>query len=126
MSDEFLRECPGCSTLFTVNDILRCRDIEPIGMQFDPEDPELNLFYFNHIVSGCYSTFVVPVERFEDYLDEEIPDDVLKQTGRCEQRCVDLSDREPCSQKCRYAPYRHFMLRLIRVFEQRMASACRP
>jgi len=96
-----------------MEDILYSSEIEPVGMLFPNDDFEWNMYYFNHAIESCGSTFVIPVREFLHLIDEPIPDTVLNGTDRCDGHCVSVTDIRECSQSCHYAPFRRFMLDLL-------------
>ena len=105
-------QCPCCRAWFSSRDILENPEVEPIGMTFDGGDPQFNLFYFNHVVADCGSTFAVAARRFASFLPEPAPPDVLAGTPECEGHCTSLADLAECHSRCHWAPYRRFLLSL--------------
>jgi len=111
--DKEIKQCPKCGLRFTLRDILENRDIIPIGMASDDNDPELNFYYFNHESVSCKTTFTVPLSAFEQIINEDIPEHILMGTDCCEEHCSSIEDLSLCSQECRYAPYRRLLLSMI-------------
>lgn len=106
------RRCPGCSALFTLEDLLRSPDIRPIGMLIETNDHSLNHYYFNHTCPSCGSTFVVPILDFLPLIREVVPERIMTGSDACEGRCTRIDDLAGCSAPCRYAPFRRFLLEL--------------
>ena len=108
------KKCPGCGTLFTLQQILSSPDVDPIGMQFDDADHENNMYYFNDVCPACGSTFVMPVLAFLPFIAEPVPDLALTGTEVCEKHCLRIEDLSACHAPCRYAPFRRFLLQMRR------------
>ena len=108
-----IKLCPKCNTPFTLKDILESKDIVPIGMASDNDEPELNFFYFNHITPVCNTTFTIPLYEFESIINEYIPETVLKGSDYCEGHCSTIDDLLLCGQDCHHAPYRRLLLSMI-------------
>ncbi|MFN8177610.1 MAG: hypothetical protein U0167_06775 [bacterium] len=106
------KTCPGCGSVFTLQQILSSPDIEPIGMQFIDPDNANNMYYFNHQCPSCGSTFVVPVNVFLPFIAEPVPDRALTGTEVCERHCLRIDDLNQCHAPCHYAPFRRFLLRM--------------
>lgn len=104
--------CPTCSSEITFDDVLEGRGVAAIGMLIEP-DERTRVYFFNHVVPGCGTTFTVPIEVFAPVLEEEIPSQSILGTESCEGRCVRLADLGECRQPCENAPYRRFLLRLV-------------
>ncbi len=106
------KTCPGCGTPFTLQQILECAEVEPIGMQLEDDDPAWNYYYFNHRCPSCGSTFLIPVTDFAPWIPEPVPGPVLAGTESCERHCTRIDDLSACTAPCRYAPFRRFLLHL--------------
>ena len=107
------KTCTGCKMEFTLEDILQKAEIIPQGMQIEDDDMNWNMFYFNHECAGCGSTFLIPVSEFLALIDEPIPSTLRAGTDLCEQHCTSLKDLSACSQDCRYAPFRRFLIKML-------------
>jgi hypothetical protein len=112
MSEQSIKQCPNCGQQFTIDDLLNNTDIRPKGLALESDDLSFNMFYFDHNVIGCGTTFVVPVETLAPYIEEPIPDELLAGTDTCERHCLKIEDWAECSQACSNAPYRRFLLSL--------------
>lgn len=106
-TDAVVNQCPMCARPLTLGDVLSHPEVKPIGMAFLGGE---NLYYFNHVCAGCGSTFTVPVELFLPLLPERVPPESLESTSSCERHCRRVKDLERCSQPCRYAPFRRFLI----------------
>ena len=109
---EQTKTCPGCGTVFTLQEILSSPEVEPVGMQFLDTDPTHNVYYFNHVCPSCGSTFVIPVLAFLPFIAEPVPNLALTGTEVCEHHCLRIEDLNVCHAPCRYAPFRRFLLRM--------------
>ena len=112
MSEQLIKQCPNCGQQLTIDDLLNSPEIKPKGLALQSDNPEFNMFYFDHDITGCGTTFVVPVEVLAPYIGEPIPDKLLAGTDCCERHCLRLEDWAECSQACTNAPYRRFLLSL--------------
>lgn len=109
MSEQAAKICPGCGAAFTLEQLVESPDVEPVGIQFVDAKLKRNVYYFNHLVEHCGSTFVVAVELFTPFLQEKVPPESLAGTDLCENHCRNLGDQSECEQGCRYAPFRRFL-----------------
>jgi hypothetical protein len=114
MDQKNFKQCPYCHYFFSLREILESPEVEPVGMRFDEDEPGLNLYFFSHVCLSCGTTFAIEVDRFEPLITEPIPDKVLAGTKNCEQHCLNIEDLKQCQQECRYAPFRRFILSLIK------------
>lgn len=105
-------QCPCCDTWFSIHDILESPEVEPLGMAFDECNKDFNLLYFNHLGPRCGSTFTVEARRFEPFLSEMAPPEVMAGRPDCEHHCTSMDNLAECRSECRWAPYRRFMVRL--------------
>lgn len=121
-TDRF-KQCPGCGTWFSRGDFLANPELEPVGMQFEDGDFNFNMYYFTHDCPRCGSTFTVRVQDFLPFIEEEIPPEILAGSESCEQRCLKMEDLEICSQECAYAPFRRFLVAVLRA---RRSGDARP
>ena len=110
--------CPGCGTTFSIHDVPGHPEIEPIGMQLDGEDPKFNLYYFNHVNPGCKSTFAVQVDFFLPLITEPVSKLVLAGSRECNHYCVRIDELRACGNECRYAPFRRFLLELLKQYAE--------
>ncbi|HWO57863.1 MAG TPA: hypothetical protein VNN55_09875 [bacterium] len=109
MSEAAAKICPGCGAAFTVEDLIESPEVEPVGIQFVDTKLLHNVYYFNHRVAQCGTTFVVAVELFTPFLQEEPAPESLAGTDLCENHCRNLDDQSECQQGCRYASHRRFL-----------------
>lgn len=112
MTDTVCAVCPTCQAAITFEDVIAARGVAAIGMLIEPE-PLTRLYFFNHAVPGCGTTFTLPIDRFETVLDEPVPGESRLGSETCEGRCVRVDDLGACSQPCENAPYRRFLMRLV-------------
>ncbi|MBE0564479.1 MAG: hypothetical protein IH621_00855 [Krumholzibacteria bacterium] len=101
--------CPFCKAPFTLEDLVASPDIAPIGMMLNDDDAAWNFYYFNHMASGCGTTFTVSVEVFAPLLNEAVPEAIRTHSCDCEGRCTSLADLAECGAECHWAPYRRFL-----------------
>lgn len=111
---DIIKVCPGCGTAFTLHDLIQHPEIVPLGMQFEDGGFFLNVFYFNHDRAGCGSTFVVPAKAFLPLITEPVPESNLAGTEACGNHCLSVGDLSGCNAPCRYAPFRRFLLRILK------------
>jgi len=119
-----VKKCPFCGREFSAQDILHDKDITPLGIQIEEDDPRLNFFFFTHEIDGCGTTFVVPVAAFAGCLPASPSSEILAGTEPCEGHCLELIDHGSCRQDCRYAPYRRLLVQMLR--DRRISSAPEP
>jgi hypothetical protein len=108
------KQCPGCGQWFSMTDLLESSEIRPLGLTFESADYEHNFFYFNHVVAGCGTTFLISSQRFIPAIDEPIPPQVKTLGEGCEARCVRLDDWLECHNDCFHAPFRRLLRRMGR------------
>ncbi len=107
------KRCPSCLTWFSADEVMESPWIVPIGMVLESENLNMNLFYFNHSTSSCGTTFAIPVTAFQPFITHEITLEILAGSGLCELHCFTVEDRNACSQKCFYAPYRELLRKMM-------------
>lgn len=107
------KRCPSCGEEFSIRDLISSREIMPLGMSSQENKPELNVFYFQHDVPQCGSTFIVPVEEFVELIEEPVPLNNFYRTHACENHCDSALALAHCDQRCVYAPYRRLLLSLL-------------
>lgn len=112
MDHEHFKMCPGCGKWLSLEDILVDPDIRPLGLTLDDADFENCWFYFQHEVTQCRSSFVVPASWFAPIVEEPIPPIVKTGTERCEGRCVRIDDWAECHNDCHHAPFRRLLMRM--------------
>ena len=104
-------KCPMCGVQFAIAEIAEHPDVDPIGMMVETVGGKpCHLYFFNHVVADCGTTFVVPAEEFLPYIREPLPEHSLLGTQPCEGHCTHLENLQACAQACLYAPYRRYML----------------
>lgn len=112
-----MKECPGCGNRFSGPEIIADPFIKPVGMCFQPNEPNVAYFYFKHEVPDCGASFIVPVAEFREYVREEIPPEVLAESDCCEHHCAKIEDLALCGQNCFNAPFRKFLIKLLELKE---------
>ncbi len=114
MENAKFKKCSKCGTWISKEEFISSAKIVPIGITFADEYYEISLYYFNHAIEGCDTTLTIPVTHFEDEIKEEIPDTKLTGTDQCRNLCTDIDKHAPCDQRCRFAPYRRFLLIMMK------------
>lgn len=107
--NEHFKQCPKCKAWFSIDEIMYSLELEPVGMQIEDDCPEANLYYFNHRVDGCGTTFAVSVLWLSLFIGEPVPSAILAGSAVCEGHCGDLSDNTTCQQICSWAPFRKLL-----------------
>ena len=113
MNTKKFKKCPNCGHWFTALEIMESRAVDPIGMQFEEEDPGLNFYFFNHTLESCNTTFAIEVDKFLPLIMEPVAERALTGTEFCECHCTKLDDLSECTTNCRYAPFRRLLLSMI-------------
>lgn len=113
MANEVFKECPSCGVQFTLRDILESSDIEPIGLTYEKRERDANMFYFNHKVDGCGTTFLVPVDKLASQTTPPRFENILEGTSDCEEHCSNIDDWQACGQPCFYAPFRRLLISML-------------
>jgi len=113
MDGQKFAQCPGCQLWFTAREIIDGSFVEPIGMTLEEGNAEWNLFYFNHKVPDCGTTFVIRADSFDPFIEEPIPPRTMAFGPDCEGHCTSIEDRRLCQYECRWAPYRRFLIQLL-------------
>jgi hypothetical protein len=113
MNTKKFKKCPNCGHWFTALEIMESPTVEPIGMRFDEEDSNFNLYFFNHTLEDCDTTFVIEVNKFLPFIMEPVAEKVLTGTEVCEGYCTRLDDLLECTTNCYYASFRRLLLSMI-------------
>ena len=111
------RTCPKCGDEFSLQDFLTHPDLEPLGLSSDYANPEACHFYFCHRSPACMTSLTVPLEFFLPLVAEEIPSRETLTGEDCPRHCTTVADLRSCGCSCYQAPFRRFMLDLIRARE---------
>lgn len=114
MDQQNFKQCPRCGQWFSMRDLLQNPEIKPLGLTFESSDYETNLFYFEHTVENCRTTFIVPSIKFIPAIDEPIPTQVKTLREGCEGWCVKLEEWLECQNDCFHAPFRRLLRRMAR------------
>lgn len=113
MPHAIAKRCPLCATAFSLRALVESPEVQPMGLTMIDEDPEVSVFYFNHLPSKCMTTFALPISAFTSLIRERVPTKCHAYTEVCEGHCQDRDDHALCSQDCRNAPYRRFMVDVL-------------
>ncbi len=114
MTEEVVKQCACCRTIFTAMGLVNDPAVRPIGTAFlDEKGTHTHYYFFQHETPQCGTSFVVDVEHFRQFITEPIPEQVLRLGPKCEGRCVRVDDLNECRQECHFAPFRRFLLRMI-------------
>lgn len=109
-----VRSCPNCRTQLTLYDLALDPQIRPLGLTFNGTDLSTAYYCFQHEKPQCGTTFLIDVERFAPLIDELIPDRILAGNVECNGHCVRIDDLEVCESECHMAPYRRFLMRMLK------------
>ncbi len=112
--DDVLKRCPYCSKCFAMTDVLHDNNVKPIGMAFGKRNTEKAYYFFQHEAPGCGTSLLIDVQEFSDLIQEKIPTQKLTLGECCEEHCVNIKDLSECNQECYFAPFRRFLLRMLR------------
>jgi hypothetical protein len=113
MDPAHFKQCPGCHKWLSLQDMLSNPDIMPLGLVLADSDYDTGLYYFQHEVPECRSSFVVPAEWFAPIIDEPIPQKVMTGSEHCEGRCVRIEDWAECKNDCHHAPFRRLLILMM-------------
>ena len=121
MSSADTKDCAKCGKQFSLEDFLTDPHLEPVGIASDYSDPRQCHLYFCHTEPDCMTTLTIPVEFFLPNIEELVPEENLYSAPGCPRHCTTVADLRTCTCKCAIAPYRRFMLRLIKMRERQLA-----
>lgn len=113
VNDKSFKECPACGLGLSIQDILEDPTIQPLGLTFESSDLETNLYYFDHVVPGCHTTFMIPAIKFTSIIDEPIPEEIRTGQPGCESRCTNITDWLECKNDCFHAPFRRLLIKMV-------------
>ncbi len=113
--DSQTKSCPLCGESFTLEQLIEHSDIVPIGMRLDDADPSLNLYFFDHAIESCNTTFVIPIPWFHSLLKERVPLADMAGSCSCAQYCTNIEDFSVCNKECSWAPYRRLLMEMMRI-----------
>ena len=113
MDPVHFKQCPGCHKWLSLQDMLSNPDIMPLGLVLADSDYDTGLFYFQHEVPECRSSFVIPAGWFVSILDEPIPEKVKIGTKHCEGQCLHIDEWAECHTDCHHAPFRRLLIRMM-------------
>ncbi|MFQ5500657.1 MAG: hypothetical protein ACE5FH_13410 [Candidatus Zixiibacteriota bacterium] len=119
---EKFKRCPCCKVWMSSIEIMEDPSIEIEGMGMG-DNGSVNLFFFTHRRQNCNTTFAIPAESLEPFIDEEIPPEILMGTSDCEHRCMHICDLQVCSQPCRYATFRRFLVKILARKREQMSNS---
>ncbi|MFH2035987.1 MAG: hypothetical protein ABIJ45_06255 [Candidatus Zixiibacteriota bacterium] len=110
----YIRNCSGCLIKICDEDILNNSDFIPIGLTSVNNSGEDIYFYFVHNVKNCQTTFAIAKKDIEHLIEETITNDNLYLTEKCNNYCYDIKSLEVCNNDCVNAPFRRFLLKIIK------------
>lgn len=114
MSEEIIKKCNCCLESFTAVQIIEDKFVVPIGVAFlETEQTDSHFYFFQHNTEACGTSFVIDVEKFKKFVDEPIPEAVLRLKEGCEGHCVNIHDLSDCQAECHFAPFRRFLLKML-------------
>ena len=105
-------QCPNCLKELLIDDIVKGYFVEPIGMQLEPDNPHQSYFFFTHTIVGCNATLTIETMAFEPYIEEKIPDRINAGEMNCPGNCTRIDDMRMCTEICKWATYRRFLIDL--------------
>ena len=108
------KTCPKCKLEFSLQDFLTRSDIEPIGLSTDFNGQGDCYFFFCHNAPECMTTLTIPMEFFLPAITEGIPHEQKLLKAGCPRHCTTIADLRCCGCTCYQAPFRRFMLELIK------------
>ena len=114
MGQQHFKRCPGCGIWFTEDDIMTSPSVKPIGMAFMGVSINQIFYFFQHTDLTCGSSFLIEISKFTHLIEESIPEKSLYATKLCEGHCVDLHDLSECQTNCHNAPYRRYLLKMVK------------
>ena len=115
--NEQIKACPLCSETFSIDQLMENPHFVPIGMRLDDSEPSLNLFFFDHAIESCNTTFVIPILWFRSLLREPAPLANLAGSCSCAQYCSSIEDFSTCNKECGWAPYRRLLKEMMQAKE---------
>jgi hypothetical protein len=113
MSEKHIKECGLCKNSFTAHDLIFDPNLQPIGMSYDYKS-NVAYYFFQHNSPNCGTSFIIDTRLFIDFIDEEISPKSMFRTKPCKNHCVHLDDLETCENECFHAPFRRFLLYMIK------------
>ena len=116
-------ECPNCKEQFTPEQLVNDPNLVPIGLCLVDDQSRSNYFFLKHETPACQTTFATPVEVFQKFLPEIVPQDINTGMPDCEGHCKKIDDNDPCYACCYFAPFRS-LLATMRVIKA--ANAAQP
>ena len=99
-----IKKCTGCGLEMTAEQIINDPNIRPIGMSFIDIDADSAFYFFQHDIDNCGTCFVVKVDKFTDFIDENIPAKNMKLSKSCSRHCTDIKSLNECGNNCHKFP----------------------
>ena len=112
------RVCSCGHRWLTREELLGDPQVGVCGYQARMGDLEAGLFLFNHLPTGCLTTFSIAVDAFTDLHDGPIYKTSLFGTSECMRLCLDAHRLDPCPRKCECA-YVRDVLGKVRAWPKR-------
>ncbi|MBU1221220.1 hypothetical protein KKF34_04415 [Myxococcota bacterium] len=112
--ENIFKKCPSCGkTWETRDDFLRDWLLKVNGYVVDFETLEYGLYYFTHMVEGCFSTMVIETGKFIDLFDGERYEGNHAGQPGCPLYCLDNEQFSRCDQICECAFFREVLRKII-------------
>ena len=111
MSDSIVKVCPLCGQGFSVEDLANNPNIEIRGFSF-LANKVTAYYFFQHVIDGCCTGFMVDCEVFRPLIEESILSEKQPGSDSCPSRCYELADLRECDLECYYAPFRRLLLQM--------------
>ena len=119
---EKFMQCPYCKAWLSSREIIEDESVEPMGLRLGDDDIEWNYYFFRHRTADCGTTFTMNAEEFDSFLTEPVPNKIRTGQDNCEGLCITMKDHEECSQECHWAPYRRFLIRMMKNRQSALAE----
>ena len=108
------KQCPGCGSWLSINDILSGPDVRPIGMHTESDNHKLHGMVFQHDSPYCQSSFQIDLESLAPLVSTSDRAEMCNIPTECDRRCLTAHRDDPCPLNCSAAPYHELMLKMLR------------
>lgn len=106
------KQCPGCKTWLSLDDLMFSPRVIPQGMQLDPSDHAECYFQFAHLDGHCMTSFLMHSSEVVHLCDLLAAESAEDQKFSCPGYCTEIHELASCRQSCSHRHFRQFLLSL--------------
>lgn len=117
MTNQPLKQCPGCKQWLTLHELMHDSSISPLGIQIDPLDQDQCYYQFIHLRDHCLSTFLIHSSTIRQVVGPADSSTLPQPEHPCSGFCTEMHELASCRANCSLQLHRDFILSLRQQYE---------